>query len=576
VSYLTGPIQTTVQNALCTKASTTTKPECPDGTTNVGGTCMYGPGNTACLPIELGTEGHINLSNALASISPGTMGALDFLFSAGGNMIPANLPTSATGSPADNTPYAGHTPNGMTLGLLAGALPQPQSGCVKAFPNTPPAGIPIPAELEQNTITPWSAKDPPGPDFGIAIAQRFLDYAFGTVYNSGLLCLGVSTSTTQELSTGLLSLIIPSIKDLTFEQGSAAVAIVTRPQAPPTVVVGDGTNLTTDPLLNITLKTFAVDFYVWSDDRFVRVFTYTADLTIPVNLTSSSAGLLPVIGNIGAKNAVVTNSELLSDSPSSLASGITGVIGAAAGKLTGGLKPINLASSLATYGITLTIPPDGIRKVTQGTDNFLAIFGDLGVGTPMPFATPHIRLDKKTIDPTVMALATFDANKLPSLAVHLSSEGEGPVEYAYWIDDATRSEWSTAEDVFIQNDLMFLQGHHVLNVTARRVGHAETEAVTPAQLPFTLDVLPPAITLNATAEGDATVTAWDFVTATADLVGRYQTTDLYGQVVRGRRVRPDGRSARPGGQRRTGQHRPHPRPRQPERGGVFVRVLHTG
>ena len=33
----------------------------------------------------------------------------------------------------------------------------------------------------------------------------------------------------------------------------------------------------------LTLKQFALDFYIWSDDRFVRAFTYTADL--PSRLT---------------------------------------------------------------------------------------------------------------------------------------------------------------------------------------------------------------------------------------------------------------------------------------------------
>ena len=47
---LVGEITKTVQAELCTKASTTTTPACPDGTTNVGGTCMYGPGNTCFAP----------------------------------------------------------------------------------------------------------------------------------------------------------------------------------------------------------------------------------------------------------------------------------------------------------------------------------------------------------------------------------------------------------------------------------------------------------------------------------------------------------------------------------------------
>ena len=34
------------------------------------------------------------------------------------------------------------------------------------------------------------------------------------------------------------------------------------------------------------MQQFAIDFYVWSDDRYVRAMTYTADLSIPVNLST--------------------------------------------------------------------------------------------------------------------------------------------------------------------------------------------------------------------------------------------------------------------------------------------------
>ena len=66
---------------------------------------------------------------------------------------------------------------------------------------------------------------------------------------------------------------------------------------------------------------------MWSEDRFVRAFTYTADLTIPVNLqtgkdpkTNPNGGLLPVVGDLTAVNGAITNSALITEDPQMLAS----------------------------------------------------------------------------------------------------------------------------------------------------------------------------------------------------------------------------------------------------------------
>ena len=83
------------------------------------------------------------------------------------------------------------------------------------------------------------------------------------------------------------------------------------------MTLGGGTDVNKDPLLSIGLPEFAVDFYVFSDDRYVRVLTFTADVTVPVNLsdrrdpkTNPSGGLLPQIGTLGIANQAITNSAL--------------------------------------------------------------------------------------------------------------------------------------------------------------------------------------------------------------------------------------------------------------------------
>ncbi len=360
-----------LKTQLCTKADATLNPPCPTGTQPEGDAgdpllpdggvpasepklrlCDTAP--TSCLPTELGLEGNINLGSLLASISPGTTGAVDFVIAANGNMIAA--PNGA----ADSN---GNTPNGITLGLLGGGLPSPQSSCVPMAPNPQPSGLTIPSVMMGDSVTGYGGSDAgadAGPDLGIAINSQFLNYFLGSAYNSGLLCLGITTEKFQELNTGLVSLIIPTMKTLTFEEKGAALAITTRPQKPPVLTLGGGTDLVKDPLLSVALPSFALDFYVWSEDRYVRGFTFTADLTIPINIQSSAAGIQPVLGTLAIANQVITNKILITDDPTQVATSLSGVLGSIVGSLLGsGIGPINLASALSSLGLTFTIPPGG-------------------------------------------------------------------------------------------------------------------------------------------------------------------------------------------------------------------------
>jgi hypothetical protein len=531
-------LQSAVVSELCTKPDSSNA--CPAGSAldTSTGNCDYTAQPGTCLPIELGVDGELNLGSLLQKISYGTTSNLDVSLAAGGAMIPANAPTAPTGSPADNVGYTGHTPNGITLGMIGAALPDPTSSCVPQASNPVPFNIPIPVELEENAVTPWASTDPPGPQVGVALAARFLNYALGSVYNSGGLCLGITSDTFSELNSGLLTLLAPSIKYLTFQQQSAAVAITTRPQVPPTVTIGDGTNLTTDPLILVTLNQFALDFYIFSDAGFQRAFTYTADITLPVNLSTAvtasnpTGEIVPTLGSLVATNGVVTNSELLLDSPTKIATGVSGVLGAITGQLTGSIPNISLASLTSSLGVSLTIPADGIRKLTSGTDDFLALFGDLALdpSAQVSHVTPQARLVGQEIHPEVMTLQTYDVSKLPTLHVTVGTEGEtSPVEYAYWIDQGTRSPWTTETSLTIQNQTLFLQGYHTLYVTARRVGDMFSESLGPASVPLLIDVVPPTMTLTATDTG-ATLTAWDYVSPTSALLARMRITDASGNA----------------------------------------------
>ena len=89
----------------------------------------------------------------------------------------------------------------------------------------------------------------PGPHFGLALSERFTNYAMNGIYNSGLLCLGLSTETVPLLNSGTIGLLAASSKDLTIQHETQQIGIVVRPSSPPKVVFGNGTDIATDPVL---------------------------------------------------------------------------------------------------------------------------------------------------------------------------------------------------------------------------------------------------------------------------------------------------------------------------------------
>jgi MYXO-CTERM domain-containing protein len=454
---------------------------------------------------------------------------MDLVLASGGEMLP--FPKAEP----DNNPYAGHTPNGVTLQMVGGAQPLPVSKCVPQATLVVPTGIPLPDELSKDGLSPWPQGEK-GPHVGIALAGRYLDYTFGALYNSGLFCLGVTTEQFPILNTGLVSVLVPSMKTLTFEQKAGAVAVTTRPQAPPTIILGNGTDVKTDPLMIVQLPKFAVDFYVFSYDRYVRAFTFEGDLALPVNLQTGkddknpNGGLLPVLGDLKIQNGKVTNSELLTDDPARIASAMTTVLGAAVGQALGtGFSAIDYSAPLKSFGLGLTIPAGGVRKLRKDKDDFLGIFANLSVDTTagLPEAQARVQVLDKVVHKDAMTLGTHDEAKNPELRVAFSSALDGTgkdIEFSYSLDQGTRSAWSRDRQAVIKDDVLFLQGRHTLSAFARVVDMPATESTVPGTAQVVIDALPPQVKVERDGDGFK-VDAWDVVSEKSALRGRYRLGD---------------------------------------------------
>jgi len=166
---------------------------------------------------------------------------------------------------------------------------------------------------------------------GLGISEAFLDNFGFHAFNSGMLCIGIGSDVlgADLLSSGTLSLLIPSINDLLRTPNTVLpVFIQLRPQDAPTITVGAGG--ATDPLLNILLRNLDIDMYLLVDDRLVRILTANTSFAIGVDITIDPAAgtIIPVINTDQLQDLQVsiTNTELLSDDPDSIASILSTII----------------------------------------------------------------------------------------------------------------------------------------------------------------------------------------------------------------------------------------------------------
>lgn len=378
VDSLVGTVKTKIDELLCQKASIDYVPACPTGTYDVEGVCRYGTApESDCVATVVGIDGRADLSKLYASLGTGNDGFFELLFAVGGHDERSDGSGFHWG---DLNPIGG----GATLAAYGGVEPRPGSTCVTPAYLPMPEDVPIPVELTENAIAGWPS-DFPDVHVGIALSERFANFALGQLYDAGALCVTVTGDQIPMLNSRLISLGVgaPSMAELGHMRNSQPLSVMVRPSQPPHVTFGNGTSLTTDPLVHLTLEQLSFDFYVWSLDRYVRALTATADVDLPLNLEATPEGLVPVLDALSISNMVVTNSGLVREEPAKIVSALESLVGDTVGSmLAGAATPIDLASGLGSFGLGLRIPPTvagqgspGLRRLESGSDVFLGVFG---------------------------------------------------------------------------------------------------------------------------------------------------------------------------------------------------------
>ncbi|MCS6798905.1 MAG: hypothetical protein NZ898_10295 [Myxococcota bacterium] len=510
---VSGMLRDELGEQLCTRRG---EHGCPTGTFAVpdedpDSVCRYGrDASSECVPILLGTDGQGDLGAAfLGGLSPGVHAPGQFVLAAGGD-------GEAVMDGMSLFMFGGFRSTDRTFRTSPAHHP-----CVPRIERPPLPTIPRAAAFRGNTIPGTSTEV----HVGIGLSEQYLNHVGYGAFDAGLLCLGVGTRLSQQISTGLFSLLIPSLRALTFPQSAAPLSIALRPQRPPTFEIGPGTGTTAETaLLVVRLDDLEVDFYVWSTERYVRFMTYRADLTIPVNLTVEDGALVPSIGEIVASESSVTNADMLQEDPAMLAEVIETVIGMFAGMVGGSIDPVELPELM---GFELRVPEGGVRGVMSDGDEFLGIFANLALAMgPRPLTASvdtTARLDAVHVDPASLSLERFGRGRRPWVEVFARADGPAGADYEYaWrLDGTTWSPWQRSPYLRIEHPGLLLQARHVVEVRARVRDVDGTQDRSPARLEVLVDALAPEVRLEV-EPGGVRVHAADVISDARALAWRWR------------------------------------------------------
>lgn len=434
----------------------------------MGGRCMR---DGACMQ-QLGAEGRLATGSLLGSLSAaGKDASVDVYAVAGGY---ADVEASG----------------GLSLGMLGGSQTVSRSACVPERPAPAAVALPKPASLTGNTT-------PNGKNFhaGIGISTMELDTVAHSFYSSGGLCITVGTPQVALLSSGTLTAIVRSLEDLTRGQ-PASVFIVMRPQQAPTFTLGKGTykndggkKVLDDPLLKVGVKDFALDFYLYLDDRYVRFMRLTADLNLPLGLDVDNMNqLVPILGDLGQAlaNIRVTDSVLLKEDPAVLSALFPKLLPVLLGQVATSLKPIALPNFM-----NFSLKPVQITSLEArpGKLDLLGLFFELGVA-PMTLVDGQASPGSAVETTAELALLEvpegerFVLGAGPRAVLRVDGRGSGSLEYQYAVDGGMWRTFDDRHELIVDDAVLGLPGHHYVDVRGRVVGAPETLDPTPARVEF--------------------------------------------------------------------------------------------
>lgn len=517
---------------------------CPPGTSNqtfnagmvfLDDVVGCGNGSGSCLPILLGMEGRLDAAALLSSLAPGFDAVLDFIVAA------------ADGATTPNS--------GLSVWIKGGLAPvSGQSACVPALdPEEIPPVANVPrTQLFQNNSHPGGRAT----DVMVGVAEAFVNRAAYDLWNTGALCLQISSATLPMLDPALVGILFASdLKNLVFpaSDSDSPLGVGLRPQKPPTIrfdnAEGGGVKV------GVAMPELQLDFYAWSLDRYVRFVTFQLDIDIAVAVKANAGKIQLDLLGVDITNTRALNDSLISNGGSA-ANLITGVVGSLLPAFLGDSGPLFeldiagiLPESLDLGGMNIPMPlsielrDDALAAVYTNASGatipardenghaFLGVFVDFAGGTGGGgsglTAAVDTQVDITSVyipeDKSAFAAETFGQGELPRVEFVMSASAPAgvPVEYRYRLGLGGWSEWQDSPYGVIEDPLLLLQQEHTIFARARVKGEPRTEDRSSAKARFSTDVTPPMVDITAEAKG-IRIQAVDFHTRASELEYRFR------------------------------------------------------
>jgi hypothetical protein len=471
---------------------------CPSSTTcNADGRCVV-DATGDFVPQLLGLDGRIDFRGLVAGFGSPTAGAADLSGLVGG--------TASTDA------------SGASIGLRAGlelAVADPACGAPGANPRlragaTPPAPFPTTplVDLDFDGVAERSYMVAAG------VSQPILDQLIWGAAGAGLFCASVSAYETELVNTGSLSILMPSLQQLTHNDRypwsvwPARVAI--RPAGAPALLIGEGRTSGTSPnfvlespLLTLRLPQLELSFDAVIEERWLHLMRVVADVDVPLGVVVEPGGQLRlVVGDLAnaISNVQVLDSKVLAESPAELAQAVPTLLSLVLPQLTEQLGvPIALPSGAELGGFEPTVL--GVRGVpgAGGTFSHVGVYLDLAFD---PSLAPRLRegLDTRARVDAVRRPSSAQMSVLheggvvvPTVDVvldHVVPPGERS-EVQVRVDGGAWSPFTESSTLQLRRAEWLVQGRHQLELRARLVGRPDTLDPSPATLEVVIDSEPP-------------------------------------------------------------------------------------
>jgi len=436
--------------------------------------------------------------------------------------------------------------DGLSLPLAVGVRTTPtfdfdaeapaHDACVPVTdpPPRPPAPLARPAALDGDLLP---GTDLPF-DLGFSVAEASLARALWALFDGGALCLSVDNRVDPMLTTGLLSVFLPSLGELAFPADVSPLRIALRPEAPPTLALASSPE---EPLVSLDIAPLALDLYVWSADRYVRALTYRIDLAVALDLAAQDGKLVPEVRSVETSSGEVVDAPLLRTDPGLVAR----IFDEAAAGLAEGLGAAFPAIDLpALPGLALSIPEGGGPQVLTAADGsrHLAVFADLvpapemaaGLGSVVD---TRLQVASFEVDPEGSTLEGFGAGPGTRATLRVDALPGGvptgePADHAVRLDGGAWTPWQRSPTFYLDPPRLRFEGRHRVEAKARLAGRPGTEDRIPATADLVVDVTPPEVRLAPTVAGLG-VDARDLVAAPRDLRVRHRWVAAGGELAEG-------------------------------------------